>query len=122
MLDGTHSVFGPEAITPALQQRCADLDIHPTGPLWGSGALRSSADAAVLEQAQADASADLAAGLAQAELRQERRALRMPVRELAWRWIDGALELAFFLPSGSYATTVLHALGDIDTASPALTD
>ena len=36
MLDGSHSVFGPEPLTPALQSRLAAFDIHPTGPLWGA--------------------------------------------------------------------------------------
>jgi tRNA pseudouridine13 synthase len=114
MLDGSHSVFGPEADDGPLAARCAALDIHPTGPLWGEGDLRSTDTVRTLEEAVAAAHADLAAGLAAAGLRQERRALRLPVRELASRWLDdGALELAFFLPAGSYATSVLHALGDV---------
>jgi tRNA pseudouridine13 synthase len=118
MLDGTHSVFGPEPFTAELQQRCRDLDIHPTGPLWGRGELRSQETVRVLEAGLAEQDAELTNGLEAAGLRQERRSLRLAVRELAWRWIDAGLELAFFLPAGSYATTVLHALGDVvDTSS-----
>jgi tRNA pseudouridine13 synthase len=118
MLDGSHSVFGPEPLSEPLQQRCSALDIHPTGPLWGRGELRSEGEAAALERAPAAQHPDLAAGLEQAGLRQERRALRLPVRELSWNFIDADLELAFFLPAGSYATTVLHALGDIEATAP----
>ena len=61
---------------------------------------------------------DLADGLARAGLKQERRSLRLVVRELVWRWLDADLELAFFLPAGSYATVVLQALGDCLMPAP----
>jgi tRNA pseudouridine13 synthase len=112
MLDGSHSVFGPEAASDDLRQRCAALDIHPTGPLWGAGTLRTAGAVRDLETTLVAAQSDLADGLVKAGLKQERRALRLPVRELVWRWLDDDLELAFFLPAGTYATTVLHALGD----------
>jgi tRNA pseudouridine13 synthase len=33
---------------------------------------------------------------------------------LQWRWLDeGALEVGFSLPAGTYATVVLAELGDI---------
>jgi tRNA pseudouridine13 synthase len=120
MLDGSHSVFGPEPDDERLAERCLALDIHPTGPLWGEGELRSRDAVAALETATAAAHADLAEGLAVAGLRQERRALRLPVRELSWRWPQpDDLELMFFLPAGSYATTVLHALGEVVSAAGA---
>ena len=47
-------------------------------------------------------------------MKQERRSLRLPVGELRWRWLDGdALELAFRLPPGAYATVVLRELGEV---------
>ena len=112
MLDGSHSVFGPEPLTAELEQRCAALDIHPTGPLWGAGEPRCRDAVRELESEAIAAWTDLAEGLVAAGLKQERRALRLPVRELAWRWLGPDLELAFFLPAGCYATTVLQALGD----------
>lgn len=112
MLDGTHSVFGPEPMNDDLAHRCATLDLHPTGPMWGAGELRTQDVARELEVRIIDAFADLASGLAAAGLRQERRALRLPVRDLTWQWLETELELGFFLPAGCYATTVLHALGD----------
>ncbi|HEY0034268.1 MAG TPA: tRNA pseudouridine(13) synthase TruD, partial [Devosia sp.] len=46
---------------------------------------------------------------------QERRALRLPVPDLRWHWLESAsLQLAFTLPPGSYATAVLHELGQCD--------
>ncbi|WP_395791991.1 tRNA pseudouridine(13) synthase TruD [Aquimonas sp.] len=118
MLDGSHSVFGPEPITPALIERARLLDLHPTGPLWGAGSLRSAAELQALEASTAAEFADLCAGLEAADLRQERRALRLPVRELAWSFeADDALQLEFFLPAGAFATSVLEALGEIEDAS-----
>jgi tRNA pseudouridine13 synthase len=34
-LDGSGSVFVAEVIDAALEERCARLDVHPTGPMWG---------------------------------------------------------------------------------------
>lgn len=112
MLDGSHSVFGPEPMNDDLGRRCKELDLHPTGPMWGAGELRTQDVVRELETRTIEAFADLAAGLVAAGLRQERRALRLPVRELTWQWQGADLELGFFLPAGCYATTVLHALGD----------
>lgn len=114
MLEGTHSVFGPEPATPALQARLRALDVHPTGTLWGAGPLRSTGDCAALESAVSAQHAELAAGLENAGLKQERRALRLAVRDLAWEWRESAIFLEFFLPAGAYATTVLQALGEIE--------
>lgn len=123
MLDGTHSVFGPEPLDAALAHRCEALDVHPTGPMWGAGELRTRAAAQALEQDQAERHADLAAGLVAVGLKHERRALRLPIAELAWQWRDADLELAFFLPAGCYATSLLHALGDVTNAGvPAARD
>jgi tRNA pseudouridine13 synthase len=109
-LDGTGSVFGPVQVDDTLAERCARLDIHPTGPLWGRGDPRSGGAVREREQAEAQAAADLAAGLAAAGLAQERRALRAPVRSLAHAWEGDALRLSFALPAGSYATALLQEL------------
>jgi tRNA pseudouridine13 synthase len=120
-LEGSRSVFGPEPWSPMLEQRLAAFDIHPTGPMWGRGALRTTGAAAALESGcLSDATAlALRDGLERAGLEQERRALRLPPRSLAWRWLDDAvLELAFELPPGAYATVVLKELGDIAASIP----
>ena len=120
MLDGSHSVFGPEPHTPELDDRCARGDIHPTGPLWGQGEPRSAAAARTLEDAQAATLAELCDGLAREGLRQERRALRVRPQALAWDWpAPDRLELRFRLSAGSYATAVLAALGTLEDASGA---
>jgi tRNA pseudouridine13 synthase len=111
MLDGRKSVFGPEALTPALEARVDAFDVHPTGPLWGRGALRTTDAALALESAVAADEPALCRGLEQAGLAQERRALRVRGDALEWAWRDDdALELRFRLPPGSYATAVLACL------------
>ena len=117
MLEGTHSVFGPEPLAPPLQARLDALDVHPTGPLWGAGPLRCGGVCAGIETAVSAQHAELAAGLEKAGLKQERRALRLVVRALAWEWRESAISLEFFLPTGAYATTVLQALGEVSDAN-----
>lgn len=110
MLDGSHSVFGPEPLTPELQRRVSEFDIHPTGPLWGRGELRSQGVVADIERQALELLPGLAQGLEREGLRQERRSLRLMPTELSWRWLDGDLELSFSLPAGSYATVVVREL------------
>ncbi len=127
VLEGSRSVFGPEAWTEALAARLAEFDIHPSGPLWGLGGLRTTGTALAIETAAlGDAqSLSLRAGLEAAGLKQERRALRLRPGVMDWEWRDdepesGAgqvLYLRFSLPAGCYATTVLAELGEITDAS-----
>jgi tRNA pseudouridine13 synthase len=113
MLEGTHSVFGPAAVSEELRERARRFDVHPTGPLWGRGELRSGGAALALEMDAVAPFADLRAGLESAGMKQERRALRVRVGELAWEWPEpGVLRLAFALPAGAYATEVLAELGE----------
>lgn len=121
MLDGTHSVFGPEPDPAALADRAGAQDIHPTGPLWGRGHLRTDGACRALEEATLEFATDIRAGLEQAGLKQERRALRIPARTLAWNWRDAhTIELSFELPAGSYATALLRVLGDVRDAANAV--
>ena len=114
MLDGTQSVFGPEAADESLAARAARQDIHATGPMWGLGELRSSGQVRAMELAAVEPFADLRAGLEAAGLKQERRALRVRVDGLAWHWPEpGCLRLEFGLAPGAYATGLLAELGDV---------
>ena len=114
MLEGTHSVFGPEGATQELRERAARGDIHATGPMWGRGALRTTGACAALEARVLEPHADLRVGLEKEGLRQERRALRVRVGELAWeRPSADTLKLRFALPPGSYATGLLAELGEV---------
>jgi tRNA pseudouridine13 synthase len=111
MLDGRSATFRTTEPDPEIRQRVAAQEIHPTGPLWGRGDPMTELAALELEQGVAAQHPDLAAGLLQHGLEQERRALRLRVQDLQWGWPeDGQLEIAFQLPAGGYATTVLREL------------
>lgn len=110
MLDGSHSVFVAEAVDDEMMRRVTEFDIHPTAPLWGRGSLQSRDQVQTLEQAVAEANPVFCAGLERVGLKQERRALRLLAKQLQWQREDNHLELSFFLPAGSYATSVLREL------------
>ena len=113
MLEGTKSIFGPEPLSDDIIARCAAMDIHPTGPMWGTGTLRSRDEVQLLESRLSAESPELCRGLEKAELHQERRALRLIPKNLSWRFeADDVLELHFELPPGAYATSDLAELGD----------
>ena len=114
MLSGTRSVFGPEPDPAALAERIAAHDVHPTGPLWGRGALRTDAACRDLEESILAPFETIRAGLEQAGLAQERRALCIVAAGLRWEWLEAQiLELHFELPPGSYATSFLRSLGSV---------
>ncbi|HNJ07378.1 MAG TPA: tRNA pseudouridine(13) synthase TruD, partial [Plasticicumulans sp.] len=94
-----------------ILERLARHDLHPSGPLWGAGESLATAAALAGETALAAAEPQLCAGLAAEGLKQERRALRLVPAQLHGEAIGGdAVRLDFRLPSGAYATTVLHEL------------
>lgn len=108
-LNGSDSIFDAPQWTEELQARLEEFDIHPTGPLWGAGPLRSAAAARALELAVGAQWQDLCNGLEEAGLTQARRALRLPVQDLQWQAMDnGDLNIEFALPPGTYATAVLR--------------
>ena len=121
-LDGRGSIFGPEPIDDALRARVEGLAIHPTGALWGRGALRTGGAVAELEARVAAAEPLLAHGLEAAGMEQERRSLRLAPRRIERCFANGLLTLGFELPAGAYATTVLRELVTAaDLAAPAIT-
>ena len=111
MLAGTHSIFGPESLTPALSERFARGDIGLTGPLWGSGDIRSTEQVAQIELGLIGQYPALAQGLEASGLNQERRVLALLPSDLHVNWLsERNLELSFYLRSGSYATVVLREI------------
>jgi tRNA pseudouridine13 synthase len=115
MLEGTQSWFPALEIDSELERRAAQLDLHPTGPLWGRGRPQVDGPAGALE---ATVLADFefwCQGLEHCGLSQERRALRVAVADLAWTFPTAdELELSFSLPAGSYATALLRELLEVD--------
>ncbi|MFO8025685.1 tRNA pseudouridine(13) synthase TruD [Thiohalophilus sp.] len=107
-LAGTHSIFFPDSIDETIHQRMNEMDIHLTGSLWGRGEIKSGGAIRILEQQLTDDYPDYCAGLEQAGLKQERRSLRLVVRDLDWKLEDQTLTLMFSLETGAYATVVIR--------------
>ncbi len=119
-----------------LKNRVAELDIHPTGALYGRGELPTQQEVLYLEQDIANEFSQWIQGLEQYGVQQDRRALRVLPLELTWQWLNNercdslgevsdaftkleerggwksrpVLQLSFALRSGSYATMVLREL------------
>lgn len=110
-LDGSGSFFMADANDESLSQRLAEFDIHPSGPLWGKGELPSRDDVAALENSIANTMPELRDLLEKTGMRQERRALRLPVRELdIAREDENIIVMRFELPPGAFATSVLREM------------
>lgn len=114
-LDGTGSIFSIDELDDELIARVRAKDIHPTAVLWGTGNEQVSGDARLLELQTVHSDEllkRLAEGLEARGIKAQRRALRLMVQDLTWRWLDDTqnLELQFSLTTGSYATSVLSSL------------
>ncbi len=119
VLHGSHSFFAAAGVDDTLVARLKSGDIHPSGPLWGRGEPLTGSLVRFLEDAIVARDSALAQGLEAAGLRQERRALRLLPQELTLQWLDeSALRIAFQLPAGCYATTLLRELVDYRTSGP----
>src|SRR6185437_7315589 len=116
-LDGRASHFAVPAVDEALAARCARLDIHPTGPLWGCGVPPSGGCVLELEQRVAAGLAAACDLVVRAGMAQERRGLRLAVRDLRWRRdadTSDAIVVEFCLSRGAYATVVLREIFSLD--------
>lgn len=111
ILNGTNSFFVMDDIDAVTEERIASGDIHPSGPLWGKGELPCRGVIRDLEQTLLASEQLIREGLEREGLKQERRALRLPVRDLETSWPEPtALQLRFTLQTGAYATTVIREL------------
>lgn len=112
LLDNSHSYFLAEDIDEKIIQRLKEHDIHPSGPLWGRGELLSKGKVVELESALPAKFELFDTGLKNARLDQERRSLRLTVKNLKWDFDikNKRLNLSFFLPAGGYATAVLREI------------
>jgi len=94
--------------------RLAELDLHPTGPLWGEGASPAQGATLDVEQRVAAAEPQLAAWLAQADMAHERRILRLPISGLTWHYPEpDILQLEFVLPAGCFATALVREIVEL---------
>lgn len=115
MLDGTVSIFTLDHVDDEIRRRVQEIDIHPTGPLCGKGSgdgLRPvKGECAELEDSICDQFRDWVEGLVSAGVKSARRSLRLLPADLKWKFTEGQdLILDFFLPKGSYATSIIREL------------
>ena len=112
MLDGKSACFADDGSD--VTERLDNMEIHPTGTLWGEGESMASAECLIIEQDMASKNEILAKGLQDARLKQERRALRLRVENLRWQIEqDDVLCVEFELPAGTFATMVLREFVEV---------
>lgn len=108
LLDGSNSFFIYDGADNAVVTRCAQHDIHPTGPLWGRGTPIANDACALLENAVLKPFNSFTDGLEKVGLEQHRRALRSQVTDVQCEWISNqVVKLDFKLLKGVYATSFL---------------
>lgn len=94
-------------------------EITPSGPLWGRGRTQVPDEVRQLESQVLEEWQDWCHGLEFSGLSQERRPLVLNPEGFEWCWqnsekSDGVdLELAFFLPPGCFATSVLREVANL---------
>ena len=98
----------------AEEPRAQSFEISPTGPLFGkkmrqSEGVQSEIEGSILEREGISAK-EFHQLMPKFRLKGTRRPLRVPVQDLNWRMEGMDLCLEFFLPKGSYATTLLREL------------
>jgi tRNA pseudouridine13 synthase len=98
---------------PEAEQLRADrFEISPTGPLFGSRAPWATGVPGDIERAVAAELGSTPEALSKAGadcgFRGERRTLRVRLNDLTWSLEGSVLTLAFWLPPGSYATSLLR--------------
>ncbi|MGM3174734.1 tRNA pseudouridine(13) synthase TruD [Dickeya lacustris] len=94
-----------------LQARVSARELLITGPLPGQNDAGAQADALAFEQHCLGDQALLLSLLARERVESARRAMMLYPRDMRSAWLDEAtLELNFWLPSGSFATSVVREL------------
>ncbi|KGT93354.1 tRNA pseudouridine synthase D [Erwinia typographi] len=109
-LTGRGSWFvAEEGELETLQARVANDELRITAPLPGSGAWGTLGCALAFEQQSLAAEAELITLLEREKVDAARRALLVKPRDLCWNWWDDVtVELSFWLPAGSFATTLVR--------------
>ena len=110
MLNGTQSIFPCENPDTDIEDRVARLDIHPTGPMPGEKGTQPTGTTAQLEQEVLRNWPQLIEVLRAQRVQASRRSLRLCPAGLKWSFDGDDLVLAFSLPPGTYATTVLREI------------
>jgi tRNA pseudouridine13 synthase len=113
MLQGTRSLFPCATVDADLAARAMAGDVHPGLPLWGRGEVLQGEAQLSRQVALLAPEAALCQFLEDAGLSLAYRPARLLPDDFCWQFCDdGALQLGFSLPPGSYATAVLAELAD----------
>ena len=100
-----------------LQTRVDDKALMITASMPGSGEWGTQGEALAFEQAAVADAPELQALLVREKVEASRRAMLLFPQQLSWNWWDDVtVELRFWLPAGSFATSVvreiINTLGD----------
>lgn len=111
-LSGRGSWFVAQADELAQLQTRVDLrELCVTAPLPGDGDLGTQAEALAFEQQCLAGQDDLLGLLKRERVDVARRAVLLYPQQMAWNWLDEmTLSLSFWLPAGSFATSVVREL------------
>ncbi|WP_455846086.1 tRNA pseudouridine(13) synthase TruD [Pantoea agglomerans] len=102
-----------------LQQRVDNHELRITAPLAGRGELGTQGEVLAFEREQLALSGDLLALLDRERVDASRRAMLVIPKDLRWSWWDDVtLEMQFWLPAGSFATSVVRELLSNGAAAP----
>lgn len=94
-----------------VRLRLQQGELRLTAPLAGKGHAGPQADALNFEQQILDQQPDLCDLLIKEKVEAARRAMLVVPKELRWQWLDSTtLKLDFWLPAGSFATSVVREL------------
>ncbi len=115
-LSGRGSWFVAEADElDSLQQRVNSQALRITAPLPGQGEWGTRGAALAVEQHSLQAESALIALIARERVDSARRAMLVIPRDLHWQWLDQAtLRMEFWLPAGSFATSVVRELLQVE--------
>ncbi|KNC07978.1 tRNA pseudouridine synthase D [Pantoea sp. RIT-PI-b] len=102
-----------------LQQRVDNHELRITAPLAGRGELGTQGEVLAFERELLASSGDLLALLDRERVDASRRAALVVPKDLRWSWWDDVtLEMQFWLPAGSFATSVVRELLSNGAAAP----
>ncbi len=110
ILQGSNSFFAEETLTDDIIERVAQGGLQLSAPLIGKGNLSALSEAQAFEESVLSQYADMVQGLADAGLRQERKALILRPQNFSYEIFADSLVVSFYLPAGCFATSVVREL------------
>lgn len=115
-LSGTQSFFtvSEQDDLEQMNRRFRDHDLSFTCPLWGRGDLHTSGSIADFELGCVDLYQPICQQLERLDMKQDRRKAICHPTQLSWKIENNCLMLSFFLPAGSFATSIIRELIDTE--------